>query len=46
MEIGAYAAERGSRIAVETGPEALDTLSSFIDDCGPASPSTTTPATS
>jgi len=35
MEIGAYAAERGCWIAVETGPEAIDTLSAFIDDCGP-----------
>lgn len=33
-EIGAYAAARGCRIAVETGPEPLDVLSAFIDDCG------------
>ena len=33
-EIGAYAAERGCFIAVETGPEPIDVLSRFIDDCG------------
>ncbi|MEA4870671.1 MAG: sugar phosphate isomerase/epimerase [Christensenella sp.] len=34
-EIGAYAAKRGCSIAVETGPEPIDVLSRFIDDCGP-----------
>lgn len=34
QEIGAYAAERGAFIAVETGPENMDRLSAFIDDCG------------
>lgn len=33
-EIGAYAAERGCWIAVETGPEPIDILSAFVDDCG------------
>lgn len=33
-EIGAYAAARGGWIAVETGPEPIDVLSAFIDDCG------------
>jgi sugar phosphate isomerase/epimerase len=34
MEIGEYAAERGSYLAIETGPEKLKTLKAFIDDCG------------
>lgn len=34
MEIGAYASERGVCIAIETGPEAISTLSAFVDDCG------------
>lgn len=34
MEVGAYAAERGATIAIETGPEAITTLSAFVDDCG------------
>ena len=33
-EIGAYAAERGCWIAIETGPEPIDVLSAFVDDCG------------
>jgi L-ribulose-5-phosphate 3-epimerase len=35
MEAGEYAARFGSRIAVETGPELIATLKSFVDDCGP-----------
>ncbi len=34
-EIGAYGAERGVTLAVETGPEKIARLSRFIDDCGP-----------
>ena len=34
MEIGAYASERGTCIAIETGPEDIRTLSAFVDDCG------------
>ena len=33
-ELGAYAAANGGWIAVETGPEPIDVLSAFIDDCG------------
>ena len=33
-ELGAYAAANGSWIAVETGPEPIDVLSAFIDECG------------
>lgn len=35
MEIAGYAAERGSCIAVETGPELIATLKAFVEDCGP-----------
>ena len=35
MEAGEYAARFGSCIAVETGPELIATLKSFVDDCGP-----------
>ncbi|MGE5495613.1 MAG: sugar phosphate isomerase/epimerase family protein [Burkholderiales bacterium] len=34
MEIGEFAAKHGSCIAVETGPELITTLKSFVDDCG------------
>lgn len=34
QRIGGYAAARGACIAVETGPEPIDVLSTFIDDCG------------
>jgi len=34
MEIGEYAAARGSCIAVETGPEKIAVLRAFVDDCG------------
>jgi L-ribulose-5-phosphate 3-epimerase len=34
MEIGEYAAARGSYIAVETGPEKIATLKAFVDSCG------------
>ena len=34
-EIGAYGAQRGVTLAVETGPEKISRLSRFIDDCGP-----------
>lgn len=34
-EVGEYAARFGSHIAVETGPELIATLKSFVDDCGP-----------
>jgi sugar phosphate isomerase/epimerase len=33
--IGAYAAERGVTIAIETGPEPVSRLKQFIDNCGP-----------
>ena len=33
-EIGAYAADNGCTLAIETGPEAITTLSAFVDDCG------------
>lgn len=35
VEVGEYAARFGSHIAVETGPELITTLKSFVDDCGP-----------
>ncbi|MDO4572078.1 MAG: sugar phosphate isomerase/epimerase [Clostridia bacterium] len=34
QEIGEYAASFESVIAVETGPEPIETLAAFIDDCG------------
>lgn len=34
QELGAYAAARGSALAIETGPERIDTLSAFVDACG------------
>lgn len=34
IQIGEYAASQGAFIAVETGPEKVVTLKSFIDDCG------------
>lgn len=34
QELGSYAAERGSAIAIETGPEFIRTLKTFVDDCG------------
>lgn len=33
-EAGRYAAELGSCVAVETGPEAIATLRGFLDECG------------
>ena len=32
--VGAYEAERGVSIAIETGPEPIERLKSFIDSCG------------
>ena len=32
-EAGEYAASRGSKIAIETGPEPLERLRRFVDDC-------------
>lgn len=34
QELGAYAAARGSALAIETGPERIETLASFVDACG------------
>ncbi len=33
-ELGNYAAERGVRIAIETGPEPIPRLCAFVDGCG------------
>lgn len=33
VEIGAYAASRGSVVAIETGPEPVARLRAFVDDC-------------
>lgn len=33
-EMGRFAAKLGAYVAVETGPEAIGTLATFLDDCG------------